>query len=71
MTESSDAVRSNAIEFDSPADKDSEADRIEQAIPVYDDPADTIPSEVPLESDPADTIDQYREVPEDEDYPHE
>ncbi|MEE2034523.1 hypothetical protein [Rhodococcus chondri] len=71
MTESSDAVRSNAIEFDSAADTDSEADRIEQSIPVYDDPADVIPPELPLESDPADTVDQYREVPGDEDYPRQ
>lgn len=64
MTEPSDAIG-----FEGLTEADSEADRIEQATPVYDDTEDTLPAEVPLESDPADTVDQYRVVPEDEDYP--
>ncbi|WP_226437787.1 hypothetical protein [Rhodococcus yananensis] len=66
MTDSSDAIGFEAV-----SDEDSEADRIEQATPVYPEPEDSLPVEVPLESDPADTVDQYREVPQDDDYPHE
>lgn len=66
MTESS-----NALDIDVTSDTDSEADRLEQATPAYDDPADTLPADVPLEADPADTYDQHREVPADDDYPHE
>lgn len=65
MTESS-----NTIGFEAVTDEDSEADRIEQATPVYPEAEDELPREVPLESDPADTIDQFREVPQDDDYPH-
>ncbi|WP_455900514.1 hypothetical protein [Rhodococcus gordoniae] len=64
-------TESNALGIEIQSDNDSEADRLEQATPVYDDPADDLPSDVPLEADPADTYDQNREVPADDDYPHE
>ena len=64
-------TESNALGIEIQSDNDSEADRLEQAIPVYDDPADDLPSDVPLEADAADTYEQYREVPADDDYPHE
>lgn len=64
MTESSDA-----IDFDIQPGDDSEADRLDQALPVVDEPVDTPPSEIPLEADPVDTYEQHREVPHDDDYP--
>ncbi len=66
MTESSDALG-----FDIQQGDDSEADRIDQAIPVGEEPADVPPSDVPLEADPADTYEQHLEVPVDDDYPRE
>lgn len=64
-------TESNALDIEIQSDHDSEADRLEQALPAYDDPADGLPTEVPLEADPADACEQYREVPADDDYPHE
>ncbi|MBM7457698.1 hypothetical protein [Rhodococcus coprophilus] len=66
MTESSDA-----LDFDIQQGDDSEADRIDQAIPVDEEPEGVPPSDVPLEADPVDTYEQQLEVPVDDDYPRE
>jgi len=62
---------SDAIDFDIQPGDDSEADRLDQALPVVDEPVDALPSDIPLEADPVDTYEQHREVPHDDDYPHE